>query len=286
MLDKSLSERQLLVIELIIIAFFSFIPLLFNNPYRINIFLSWEGAYRMYLGQMPFRDYSLPMGYGYWVIPAIFFKIFGPYFYTLIKAQVFINLIHLLSFRAILKKLNVQPVVILLSVLVFCFSYVSFNFWPWYNNMVIAFELVAIYFVLDAIFRTDGWKLWASLVLSSFFIFFSIWTKHDAGGMGLMIIYGMLTYNAWVDRSLKKWLAFTGFTLFFAIIFIAPVFQYDFTYWFNYGQEPHRSRLVLMNFLNEIVGWAYWEKFFLLMIVLFVLDKARAGRAFFENKRE
>jgi hypothetical protein len=286
MLDRSLSERQLLVIELIIIGFFCFIPLLFNNPYRINIFLSWEGAYRLYLGQMPFRDYSLPMGYGYWVIPAIFFKIFGPYFYTLIKAQVFINLIHLLSFRAILKKLNVQPVVILLSVLVFCFSYVSFNFWPWYNNMVIAFELVAIYFALDAILRTEGWKMWASLVLSAFFIFFSIWTKHDAGGMGLLIIYGMLTYNAWIDKSMKKWLVYTGSFILFAILFIAPVYQYDFSYWFNYGQEPHRSRLVLMNFLNEILGWAYWEKFFLFMIVLFVLDKARTGRAFFENKRE
>lgn len=286
MLRKSLSERQLLVLELFVILFFCFIPLTFNNPYRINIFLSWEGAYRMYLGQMPFRDYSLPMGYGYWVIPALFFKIFGPYFYTLIKAQVFINLIALFSFRSILKVLHVPPVTILLSVLVFCLSYVSFNFWPWYNNSVIVFELVAIYFTLLAIFTTGGWKMWAYLALSAFFIFFSIWTKHDAGGMGLLILYGMLTYNAWIDRSLKKWLAFTGFFFAFATAFIAPLLQYDFLYWFNYGQAPHQSRLVLMDFLNEILGWAYWEKFFFLFIVLFVLDKARTGRAFLENKRE
>ena len=286
MLKKSLSERQLFVIELLIIIFFCFIPLLFNNPYRINIFLSWEGAYRMYLGQVPFRDFSLPMGYGYWVIPALFFKIFGPYFYTLIKAQVFINLISVLAFRSILKILNVPAVVILLSVVVYCFSYVSFNFWPWYNNMVFAFELVAIYFVLLAIFSPGGWKMWANLVLGAFFIFFSIWTKQDAGGLGLLIIYGILSYNAWIDRSVKKWLAFTGFFLVFTIAFIAPVLQYDFTYWFNYGQPPHESRLVLMDFLNEILGWAYWEKFFLLMIILFVLDKARAGRVFFENKKE
>ncbi|MEX2230984.1 MAG: hypothetical protein WD824_02395 [Cyclobacteriaceae bacterium] len=261
-------------------------PLFFNNPYRINIFLSWEGAYRMYLGQMPFRDYSLPMGYAYWVIPALFFKIFGPYFFTLIKAQIFINLISVLAFRSILKILDVRPVVILLSVLVYCFSYVSFNFWPWYNNMVFAFELVAIYFTLLAIFSPGGWKMWTSLGLAGFFIFFSIFTKHDAGGLGLLIIYGMLTYNAWIDRSLKKWLAFTGFFLIFVVAFIAPIWQYDFTYWFNYGQPPHRSRLVLMDFLNQILGWAYWEKFFLLIIVLFVLDKARAGRTFFENKKE
>jgi hypothetical protein len=286
MLEKSLSERQLLIIELLIIAFFCFAPLLFNNPYRINIFLSWEGAYRMYLGQVPFRDFSLPMGYGYWVIPALFFKIFGPYFYSLIKAQVLINLISALAFRSILKTLNVSPVIILLSVLVYCFSYVSFNFWPWYNNTVIAFELVAIYFTLKAIFSAGGWKMWAKLMLAAFFIFFAIWTKHDAGGLGLLIIYGILSYDAWMERSSKRWLAFTGFFLFFTLLFIVPLLQYDLTYWFNYGQAPHRSRLVVMNFLNEILGWAYWEKFFLLLIILFVLDKVRTNRAFFDNKKE
>src|SRR5687768_17794683 len=112
MFQKSITEKQLLILELTIGFVFCFTPLLFNNPYRINIFLSWEGAYRMYLGQMPFRDFSLPMGYGYWVIPALFFKIFGPYFFTLIKAQVFVNLISVLAFRSILKILGVRPVVI------------------------------------------------------------------------------------------------------------------------------------------------------------------------------
>src|SRR3954468_22410456 len=99
MFSKNLSETHFLILELIITLVFCFIPLLFNNPYRINIFLSWEGAYRLYLGQTPFKDFSLPMGYGYWVIPAIFFKIFGPYMYSLIKAQVFINLVSVISFR-------------------------------------------------------------------------------------------------------------------------------------------------------------------------------------------
>ena len=286
MFQKSLSERQLLVFEVIIALAFCFMPLLFNNPYRINIFLSWEGAYRMSIGQMPFRDYSLPMGYGYWVIPAVFFKIFGPYFYTLIKSQVFINLLSILAFRSILKLLNVQPVVILFSVVVFCFSYVSFNFWPWYNHVVVVFEMIAIMFLLMALLRSTRWKVWLNLALSAFFVFFSIFTKQDVGGMGLMICYGIITYDAWMERSMRKWLVFSGFIVLFAAIFILPILKYDFTYWFNYGQPPHKSRLVLMDFLNEILGWAYFEKFFLLIIVLFVLDKARAGRAFFENKRE
>lgn len=286
MFQKSISEKQLFVLEIILALIFCFVPLLFNNPYRINIFLSWEGAYRMSIGQMPFRDYSLPMGYGYWVIPALFFKIFGPYFYTLIKAQVFINLVSVITFRSILKMLNVKPEVIFFSVVIFCFSYVSFNFWPWYNHVVFVFELIGIYFVLLAILKNTDWKIWLSLALGAFFTFFSFFTKQDIGGLGLLTIMGILTYNAWVDRSVKKWLAFTGFYVVFAILFIAPLLKYDFGYWFNHGQPPHASRLVLMDFLNEILGWAYWEKFFLLIIGLFVIDKASAGRSFFENKQE
>src|ERR1700754_4845615 len=120
MFEKSVTQKQLLILELAVAFAFCFVPLLFNNPYRINIFLSWEGAYRMSIGQMPFRDFSLPMGYGYWVIPALFFKVFGPYMYSLIEAQVFINVVSVLAFRGILKLLGVQPVVILLSVVVFC----------------------------------------------------------------------------------------------------------------------------------------------------------------------
>jgi hypothetical protein len=283
---KTLTEKQLFGLELLIGLVFCFIPLLFNNPYRINIFLSWEGAYRMYLGQMPFRDFSLPMGYGYWVIPALFFKIFGPYFYSLIKAQVFINLVSVIAFRSILKILDVKPVVILLSVIVFCFSYVSFNFWPWYNHTVFVFEMVAVYFLLLGILKTQGWKMWASLGAGAFFTFFALFTKQDIGGLTLLTAYGILIYNAIIDRAIAKILTFTGVFLFFAALFILPLLQYDFAYWFNYGQPPHQSRLVAMDFANEILGWAYWEKFFLFIIALFLIDKAKAGRAFLENKRE
>lgn len=281
-----LSERQLLVIEFVIITLFCFIPLAFNNPYRINIFLSWEGAYRMYLGQMPYRDFSLPMGYGYWIIPAVFFKIFGPYFYTLIKAQVFINLISVWSFRSILRLLNVPPAIILVSVLVYCLSYVSFNFWPWYNNTVIAFELAAICLALRVVLAPPGWKTWLFVAGTAFFTFMALWTKQDAGGMGLLIVYGILTYDAIVDKSAKKWLVFTGCLTAISLLFILPLLQYDFMYWFNRGQSPHKSRLVSMNLLNEILGWSYWQKFFLLMIGLFIMEKVQAGRAFFENRKQ
>ncbi|MEO8712078.1 MAG: hypothetical protein ABI405_08160 [Parafilimonas sp.] len=60
--------------DVFIIIAFCFVPVFLSFPYRVNIFLSWEGAYRLYLGQIPYKDFGLPMGFTYWVVPAIFFK--------------------------------------------------------------------------------------------------------------------------------------------------------------------------------------------------------------------
>src|SRR5215210_1180760 len=101
-------KKWLSVAEILVITVLAFFPLLGGLfPYRLNIFLSYEGAYRLYLGQVPYKDFGLPMGFMYWVIPAMFFKIFGPYMISLVKAQVFINIVAGLSFRAILKNLSV-----------------------------------------------------------------------------------------------------------------------------------------------------------------------------------
>lgn len=285
-MSSSLSARQLFLLEMLIAVVFCFSPLLYNNPYRLNIFLSWEGAYRLYLGQMPFRDFSLPMGYGYWVIPALFFKIFGPFMYTLIKAQVFINFVSVLALRSTLKMLNVKPVVILMTVLVFCFSYVSKNFWPWYNHTVIVAELVAFYFLFRAILKSTGWRSVTNLVAAAFFVLFAIFTKQDGGALALAISLAILAYDAWLDGSPRKFLIFIGSFAVLAMLAVVPLLKYDFLYWFNYGQAPHDSRLVLHDFLDHILGWSYWLKFFLLIIVLFVLDRIQEGERFYRNKAD
>src|SRR5687768_11727099 len=148
--------------------------------------------------------------------------------YSLIICQSFINLVSIITFRSILKLLNLKPVVIFLSVVVFCFSYVSFNFWPWYNHVVFVFEMLGIYFILRAILVNTDWKVWLNLVLGAFFTFWALFTKQDIGGLGLLIALGILTYNAIIDRSAKKWLVFTGAYILFATLFILPLLKYDF----------------------------------------------------------
>src|SRR6185436_17884886 len=137
-------RRMLPIAEILVIIIIACIPLFASFPYRLNIFLSWEGAYRLYLGQVPYRDFGMPVGYMYWVIPAMFFKIFGPQMITLVKAQVFINILSGLAFRSIFKNLQVHYAIRFLSVLVFCLSYSFFNYWPWYNHTVIVYEFIAL----------------------------------------------------------------------------------------------------------------------------------------------
>src|SRR6476619_400670 len=102
----------------------------------------------------------MPMGYMFWVIPAIFFKIFGAEMITLVKAQVLINILSGFAFRSILKSLFVPPGVRLLSVIVYVISFSFFNFWPWYNHTVIVYEMIGLAFLLRYLSRDEKKWIW------------------------------------------------------------------------------------------------------------------------------
>jgi hypothetical protein len=144
-MKKLLNSAEWLLILAVALA-----PVMASFPYRINIFLSWEGAYRLSQGQIPYKDFGMPVGYMYWVVPAVFFKIFGAQMITLIKAQAFLNILAGLSFRSIFKSLDIPTGIRFLSVAVFTLSYTFFNYWPWYNHTVIVYD-------------KTGWR-WFSLI--------------------------------------------------------------------------------------------------------------------------
>ncbi len=285
MLESRFSERQLFFIEFFFIIAFSIFPLFFTLPFRDNLYLTWEGSYRLYLGQIPFKDFGMPLGFGFFIFPTIFFKIFGPFLSSLLKAQFLINVLSLLSFRTILKTLNVKPAVILFSTLVFCFSYTFIFFWPWYNNTAFVFELFAIQFILHYIFQEKSKFRIGYLVFASVFTFLSFFTKQDYGGLAFFFCLALIILNLFYERKIVPVLIYVGATFLTGFIVIKPFLKYGFGYWFNYGQPPHQSRLKAINFLNSFLGDSNWEKFYIFIFIVIILYKLKDVSVFLRDKK-
>jgi hypothetical protein len=269
-------------IELLLIVLFASVPLFMKFPYRINIFLSWEGAYRISQGQVPFRDFGLPMGYMYWVIPALFFKVFGPQMITLIKAQFLINILSGFAFRSILKSISIQPGARLLCVLLYCISFSFFNFWPWYNHTVIVYEVIAIAFLMKYVFSEE--RKWILVTLSALFSFFSFFTKQDAGAMGFLLCASLLVCHCIYERRWRAFFVFVLSTFIISLMVIVPLTRFNFGYWFNHGQPPHTSRISLFEILDEFLYSSQWIKFYLFLIGIILLATYKTFKQLVSDK--
>lgn len=280
-------KRILSVAEVLLIVVVAVIPLFPDLPYRLNIYLSWEGAYRMANGQVPFRDFGMPVGYMFWVIPTVFFKLFGAQMITLVKAQAFINILAGLAFRSIFKSLQVPAAIRFVGVMVFCLSYSLPNYWPWYNNSVIFYELIGLAFLVHFLthFRTTRWQ-YLKPALAGAFTFFSFFTKQDGGGLTLLVCLALLAYDAIVE---KRWLPIASYLtglLLTALIIILPLSHYAFGYWFNHGQPPHNSRISIADIVREFLIESQWLKFYLALIIILLFATVRDVKAFLLDRQK
>ncbi len=273
-LNAEIKSSWFKVFDYLIILIIAAIPLFLSYPYRVNIFLTWEGAYRMTNGQIPYRDFGMPLGFGFWVIPALFFKIFGAQLITLVKAQFIINIISGFAFRQILKNFGLKAVIVTLSVLVFCISYSFFNFWPWYNHTVIVFQLVALAFISSSFFAEKRSLKAGFLFTGSFFLILSFFTKQDGGALGILIALGLSLIYGLLLKQIKHLLFLLGCCVFWLLVFILPLNQ-SFSYWFNYGQAPHSSRLSLFDLLDEFMAGSQWIKFYLLGMFVVAIHRLK-----------
>ncbi len=280
-----MNTKYLPKIEISLIVLFALIPLFVNLPYRINIFLSWEGAYRVSNGQLPFRDFGTPIGGVYWMVPALFFKIFGPQMFSLIKAQVFLNIVSGLSFRHILKKMEFDAHARFIALIVFILSFSFINFWPWYNHTVIVYELVALAFLLSHLYNATGKYSLLYVLAASFFSILSFLTKQDAGALTILICGFLILYSAIIE---KKWIALLVYFAGIGLFLVAYVFMTDsssFQYWFNHGQAPHSSRVHLIDFFEEFFGGSHWIKFYLFLMVMLSLPYLPEWRKNINDKK-
>ena len=276
-MKKILSIGEIAIIIVVAIA-----PLFAAFPYRINIFLSWEGAYRLSEGQLPYRDFGMPVGYAYWLIPAVFFKIFGPFLITLIKAQAFINLLAGFAFRSIFKSAGIAPAVRFLAVLVFSLSYTFPNYWPWYNHTVFVFELISLACLFHYFFSESRKSIYWTAVAGCF-AFLSFFTKQDGGGLCVLLCGALLLYHCLYNKQWKAIILFGASFLFTALILVVPFAGTEIGYWFNLGQSPHHSRLSIADIIREFLSASHWLKFYVFVIALLLLATYRRDNLYFRN---
>ena len=262
-----------------IVASVAIMPLFFSLPFRDNIYLSWEGAYRMFNGQSPFKDFGMPMGYIYWLLPTLSFYLFGPYLFSLVKIQVFINLISGVSFYLIIRRFSSDRGIWVASVLLYVLSFSFYNFWPWYNHTVIVLEFIALAFLLSAINIDSGGLVKKHILVgaSAFFCFLSFFTKQDGGAFAILVCGTILFYYVLASKNWTPFLIFVLGLIVTALLFIIPLIEHNFTYWFNVGQAPHSSRIYLRDFLDAIIGGSAMIKFYFLLIVLVLIRKSGDG---------
>lgn len=272
-----MKERILLAIEFLPIVGCSLLPLFFDLSYQINLYMIWEGAYRLYLGEVPYRDFGIPMGFCSWLIPALFFKLFGPTLFTLAKAQAFMNIISGLAFRWILVNNGATFYPRLLAIFIFSLTFILGLYWPQYNHTVIIFQLIALGFLFHYLKNVQQAHSWILLIGSGFFFAVAFFTKQDGGGLGLLIGLIIIGVHSYQSRTIKPAIVFAITLLSFFLLFILPFLQYDFAYWFNFGQPPHYARISIQDLVRINMEESRWEKFYLLIIVLVLYAKWRNG---------
>lgn len=261
----------------ILIIGFSLIPLFFSLPFRIHLDVSWEGTYRLYLGQVPYKDFGMPIGYGFFIFPLLAFYVFGPTLKALLISQAIVNIITTFTFRAIVKKLGLNEERSLIAILVFLLSYSFMYFWPWYNFTAIMFELIGLYFLLLLSNSESAKRNYMYLAGSAFFIFLTFFTKQDYGGLAFTFALIIIAYISWLK---KRWIFLPAFILFYAVsvaLIILPFISTDFSYWFNVGQPPHNSRIYLYSIFEVIMLDSQWEKFYLVVLAAVLIKKFSTG---------
>ncbi len=284
-LKSTLTDRKISFLEFAVIIVTALIPLLFTHPYRINLFLAWEGAFRMSNGEIPYRDFGSPVGYGFWVLPALFFKIFGPYVFTLLIFQSAANIVSGLLFRSLLNVFTITSGVRFLAVLLFCISYSMFNFWPWYNHLVVVFEIASLYILCREIMKEERSRKPWLIVLAAFLMAFSFLTKQDTGALGVLIALVLVAFDILFERKVRTALYFVGGYAISMAVLILPFLQYEFGYWFNLGQFPHYARVDKFDIVNEFLGASQMIKLYLLLLVAILFLHFRAIKEWRTEKR-
>ena len=256
--DKYIDYGIIFLCALIGLLFLEFRDFVYFRDYSII----FEGAYRLSLGQIPFRDFGVPVGPVSFLIPAIFFKVFEPNWTYFIWSQQFQNIVQLILIYCIFSKLQTSLMVKRGSVLLYSLLYLTFLSHPWYNisgwTMMLAAGLCALGSVR------------VSFVFAGLFTGLAFLAKQDFGILTFVVAVTFISaksigfksnfnFESLKDKKTILNLAlnlinFALPALLVTFVFVCATDVEKFSYWFNYGQEPHKHRSLN---LGALLGVAF-----------------------------
>lgn len=156
----------------------------------------------------------------------IFFKIFGTSLFSARLFSVISGLIALIGFIGILKKLNVNNLIIMFSSILFIVSNVNYIIFRTVrpDGILLMFAIWAFYFLLTSINTLDSHYMIPSGLLSAV-----SFLCHPHGAFYILIIGAVAVYFSYKRNKLSY--------IFYFIIGCLPIFIWFFVYLFNYRYD-------------------------------------------------
>lgn len=221
----------------------------------------WEGAYRIYVGQVPYMDFGLPIGPASISLAAVFFKIFGSDFEVLKLASIILQISSLGLFLAILRNFQFHVASIWIGMVFFVVIHAIQAKYLWYNNCALIFEIIALW--AFSVLRMRPWRsLPQSFViplalLCSMATFATFLSKQDYGIIACSLM-GFLFVLEFRSKEHRLILAiFMATMAILALGFALAFANSPLGYWFNLGQAHQARRLeglTLAHFFSEPKG--------------------------------
>ncbi|MFZ2738202.1 MAG: hypothetical protein WAY02_08210 [Burkholderiaceae bacterium] len=232
--------------------------------------IAFEGSYRLFLGQVPYRDFGAPVGPASFVIPALFFKLFEPNWTVFLLSQQFQNACLLVLVYALLGRIGTRALIRRIALLSFSVFYLLLLTHPWYNSTG------ALLLVAGALCALGSSRI--SVVAAGLLAGLAVLAKQDFGLLTLLIagfFVAVVSLGSDRDKILPgldcmrdraRLLALAINLLLFAFsavaviaLFIQATDAEQFKYWFNYGQKPHEARSIsLRDLFGNSFGTLGW----------------------------
>ena len=236
---KSIQKDPYLYLYLLVINIFSFGYIIGFGGYFFRDFsIIFDGGLRIWHGQMPYRDFFISTGPMVYYIQGLFEWIFGPNTLSMKMHAAVLNSI-VISIFFVYARNYIDNILAFGMTLLLHFFFYGRLVNPWYDQTALFFYFIAQIIVLNNIEEEiQWWKLSTVGIL----IGLSIFSKQDVGGLAFLFVAGQLLLF-----SIKN-IKYTFIYIFsFTCLIIVTVAYFtsisEFGYWFNYGQDPHSSRL-------------------------------------------